>query len=451
MSSQTTNLNLTKPGLDDARDITVLNGNFDIIDADSGTKATAINARALKTEAVKNITRSGATFTATRCDNTTFTFDQKDYSQISRGSSAGLAPGLPSGSGTTKYLREDGSWQVPPNTTYNDVTTSTHGLMTAADKTKLNGIANNANNYSLPLAASGTRGGVQIGYTQSGKKYPVQLSSEKMYVEVPWTDTTYNDATTSTHGLMSTSDKTKLNGIANNANNYSLPMAANGTRGGVQLGYTTSGKNYAVQASSEKLYVNVPWEDTTYNDASTSAHGLMSAADKTKLNGIATGANNYSLPLSASGTRGGIQIGYSQNGKNYPVQLSSEKAYVNVPWTDTTYEDATTTTHGLMSTADKTKLDKYKSTTKSNYGIKFKFFRNEAGQVIVTAQGTASSNIASGAAFNPGDAIASEYRPAVSAWTSNGIKIDTSGYVWATDPIASGTTKVMSMVYGGND
>lgn len=41
--------------------------------------------------------------------------------------------------------------------------------------------------YTLPLAASGTRGGVQIGYTQSGKNYPVQLSNEKMYVNVPWT------------------------------------------------------------------------------------------------------------------------------------------------------------------------------------------------------------------------------------------------------------------------
>lgn len=62
--------------------------------------------------------------------------------------------------------------------------------------------------------------------------------------------------------------------------------------------------------------------------ASTSAAGLMSSADKTKLDGIATGANAYSLPLSASGTRGGIQIGYTASGANIPLQLSSEKAYV---------------------------------------------------------------------------------------------------------------------------
>lgn len=36
----------------------------------------------------------------------------------------------------------------------------------------------------------------------------------------------------------------------------------------------------------------------------------------------------YTLPLAASGTRGGIQIGYAANGVNLPVKLSSEKAFV---------------------------------------------------------------------------------------------------------------------------
>ena len=45
--------------------------------------------------------------------------------------------------------------------------------------------------------------------------------------------------------------------------------------------------------------------------------------------------NNYSLPLGSSSTRGGFKIGYSENGKNYPVEISSEKMYVNVPWVDT--------------------------------------------------------------------------------------------------------------------
>lgn len=76
--------------------------------------------------------------------------------------------------------------------------------------------------------------------------------------------------------------------------------------------------------------VEIALEDATSNMA-----GLMSIRDKNKLDRIAEGANNYSLPLAANDTRGGIQVGYKANGRNYPVQLSGEKAYVNVPWTDT--------------------------------------------------------------------------------------------------------------------
>lgn len=57
---------------------------------------------------------------------------------------------------------------------------------------------------------------------------------------------------------------------------------------------------------------------------------------------VSSNFNNYSLPLAADGTRGGIQIGYTENGKNYPVELSSEKAFVNVPWTDTTTNETIT-------------------------------------------------------------------------------------------------------------
>ncbi len=62
--------------------------------------------------------------------------------------------------------------------------------------------------YTLPAASSTVRGGVKIGYTASGKNYPVQLSSEKMYVNVPWTDTTYSNASASAAGLVSTGAQT---------------------------------------------------------------------------------------------------------------------------------------------------------------------------------------------------------------------------------------------------
>lgn len=46
--------------------------------------------------------------------------------------------------------------------------------------------------YSLPLAASGVRGGIQIGYTDSpnNRKYGLKLENEKAYVTVNWKDVT---------------------------------------------------------------------------------------------------------------------------------------------------------------------------------------------------------------------------------------------------------------------
>ena len=95
--------------------------------------------------------------------------------------------------------------------------------------------------------------------------------------------------------------------------------------------------------------------------ADSSKTGAMSNTDKVKLDGIEARANNYSLPLATNAMRGGIQVGYAANGKNYPVQLSGEKAYVNVPWTDTntTYGLATSTNDGLMKASDKAKIDRF--------------------------------------------------------------------------------------------
>lgn len=244
------------------------------------------------------------------------------------------------------------------DTTYSNATSSAPGLMSSADKSKLDGL----NNYTLPTTSASALGGVKVGYTTNGKNYKVQVDeSGNAYVNVPWTDTntTYNEATTSAAGLMSAADKTKLNGL----NNYSLPTSTASVLGGIKVGYTTSGKNYKVQLDDNgNAYVNVPWTDnnTTYSVATTSANGLMSKEDKSKLNGIAAGANNYSLPKSTASALGGVMIGYSANGKNYAVQLdTSGKAYVNVPWTDTntTYNAVTQSANGLMTAADKKLLD----------------------------------------------------------------------------------------------
>ena len=74
---------------------------------------------------------------------------------------------IPSGGSSGQILRwsADGTavWGADNNTTYSAATTSAAGLMSAADKTKLDGIATGANKYSLPTASSSTLGGVKIG------------------------------------------------------------------------------------------------------------------------------------------------------------------------------------------------------------------------------------------------------------------------------------------------
>ena len=51
----------------------------------------------------------------------------------------------------------------------------------------------------------------------------------------------------------------------------------------------------------------------THSNASTTSHGFMSSTDKNKLNGIATSANNYSLPTASSSGLGGVKIGSNIN------------------------------------------------------------------------------------------------------------------------------------------
>ena len=71
--------------------------------------------------------------------------------------------------------------------------------------------------YSLPTASNTVLGGIKTGFTKndSAKNYPVELSGDKAYVHVPWTDTntTYPLASASANGLMSSTDKSKLNAM----------------------------------------------------------------------------------------------------------------------------------------------------------------------------------------------------------------------------------------------
>ncbi len=98
----------------------------------------------------------------------------------------------------------------------------------------------------------------------------------------------------------------------------------------VKTGRTSNGK-------TQILYViNGEERSADLLEAAFDSNGVMSAADKVKLDGIAANANNYTLPTATTTALGGIKTNYTNNGKNYKVNVDSNgNAYVNVPWTDT--------------------------------------------------------------------------------------------------------------------
>lgn len=249
---------------------------------------------------------------------------------------------------------------------------------------------------SIPQASSSALGGIKIGYSDNGRNYAVELdSSGKAYVNVPWTDTntTYNVATASANGLMSSSDKSKLNGIQAGADAVSFSrslssgtkigtiningvntdiyaptagepveygVATSTTLGLVRIGYPESSKNYPVELnSSNQMYVNVPWTDnnTTYSagtglSLSGTAFSLVKATPTT-LGGVKVSSTEISTVSTVAATTFG-----SQN-RIYPVQLAypsgsagtdgNKVLSVYVPWKDTTYSVVSTSKNGLVS------------------------------------------------------------------------------------------------------
>lgn len=249
---------------------------------------------------------------------------------------------------------------------------------------------------SIPQASSSALGGIKIGYSDDGRNYAVELdSSGKAYVNVPWTDTNtiYNVATTSANGLMSSRDKSKLDGIQAGADAVSFRrslssgtkigtiningvntdiyaptagepveygVATSTTLGLVRIGYPESGKNYPVELnSSNQMYVNVPWTDnnTTYSagaglSLSGTAFSLVKATPTT-LGGVKVSSTEISTVSTVAATTFG-----SQN-RIYPVQLAypsgsagtdgNKVLSVYVPWENTTYSVVSTSKNGLVS------------------------------------------------------------------------------------------------------
>ena len=87
---------------------------------------------------------------------------------------------------------------------------------------------------------------------------------------------------------MSPADKVKLNGISTGANKYTHPSYTQRPSGLYKVTVDTYGHVSAAAAvtKADITALGIPAQDTTYSAATQSANGLMSVADKTKLDGM---------------------------------------------------------------------------------------------------------------------------------------------------------------------
>lgn len=371
----------------------------------SGNAATATKAmqdsaeQQINTTYIKGLSASGRTITYTKGDGTTGTITTQDTNTTysagtglslsgtifnhSNSITAGTAQG-----DADKTLTFDGTFTIPT------ITYDSQGHITGKGTTTMtmpsNPNTSHTHTVGIGLTISGTGGtsgnttySVNLNSTASlgtigttNKLYAVGVDSNgKLCVNVPWTDT-------NTHAVSSVNGYTgavTLNysdvGAAASSHTHSdyLPLAGGTMTGAIitpgddsavirpsRNNYDTIGSSsfYFYKMYSTNYYLGTGTADMstgtlkiktikapTSSDSST--YGVGSSGQVLKSNGTtvywgdAAADSTYSLPLASSTVRGGVKIGYSSSGKNYAVELSNEKMYVNVPWTNTTYSAGT--------------------------------------------------------------------------------------------------------------
>lgn len=126
----------------------------------------------------------------------------------------------------------------------------------------------------------------------------------------------------------------------------------------------TSSQYWQAGAVLDFVYNGTQWDligvakdnNTTYSAASSSAAGLMSASDKAKLDGIATGANNYTytLPAATGTTLGGVKVGSNISVSSGTISLTKANVTAALgytpPTTDTNTHYTTRVYAGLTGT-----------------------------------------------------------------------------------------------------
>ena len=147
-----------------------------------------------------------------------------------------------------------------------------------------------------------------------------QLSSVNMgnYATTATTEAIKSDISGLTTSVGS--NETKISALEANLSSY-VPTSRtiNGTALTSNITITkvesaTTSTNVNGYTVAKNVPSNAKFTDTTYDDVTTSTRGLMTAADKTKLDGIASGATKYSHPTFTAKTSGFYKIAVNNEG-----------------------------------------------------------------------------------------------------------------------------------------
>jgi len=213
-------------------------------------------------------------------------------------------------------------------------------------------VDNNDVTISLSNATDSTLGGIKIGFTtnNTNRNYALRLSNNQAYVNVPWKEYALTGSNGITIGTSTTSGNVTTIPI-------SVNKASTTSLGVIKTGYSYDDNNrakFGVNVDNNgQATVNIPivqGDDSTGTTATYNSNGTTITVGTT----AATASN-----------LGTIKIGYpdaTAQSRNYPVKLgtstNANKAYVNVPWSDTTYTadkgltlDTTTNTFEHSNTA----------------------------------------------------------------------------------------------------
>lgn len=201
-------------------------------------------------------------------ENTTYAV-MKGATASAAGTS-GLVP-APAAGDQGKYLRGDGTYGTPTNTTYSDATQTAHGLMSVRDKKKIDGIEEGANKTTVDSELSDTSTNpVQNKAVQAelAKKAPIVSPSFTGTPKVPTASAGTNNTQAASTAFVTSAISTAMAGITKLDFQVVQTLPSTGVKGTFYL--------IANSGSGQNVYDEYLWINNKYEKLGTREIDLSS-------------------------------------------------------------------------------------------------------------------------------------------------------------------------------